>query len=635
MSRKNSFSFGLRSQLSLPRLSVMVLMCASLLLSTFLVAGPLRATRSSLTISPAYAQEASRGQSGIGNQTAPPPAPKQPTFEPPSQVKMANETAAREVEAAAGAGPFANKTLPSSQQTDIGTESKNVNNWITANHDIYGTRSSNQTAIGRDNVKDLRVKWILETGSPVQGPPIIVGHMGYALTNAGTIVAFDTKTGQNIWNVKTGGGGLMHGMTFDNGVLFTGTGSRGTVLAVNATNGEKIWESPVLGPTNAGYGIPTAPIVWHDVVVVGSAGGDVPPNPGHVQGNITALDRTSGKVLWNFRTTTGEWVGPGKVPPNGGATTWTGGAFDPQTGLIYMPAGNPTPDFNATTWKGMPTKYANHMLAVDITNGKLKWATPFISFGTQLKDVTIPDTHDWDASWGASVSTVTYDNGTERKVVVGQDKMGHVVAMDALTGSILWSRTLGTTYRTEVAPKLEGSGPVWPGTGQGAESYHAIDSKNSTAYFATSSMGYNFFVNGTEGWLVPEFNAIKNGIGNGTITAIDMKTGKTKWEYATEFPTYFSPLVTNGLVFAGHFTDIGKPFPFNTFGNPTDTKLRPSSIFFALDKDTGKKLWEFNVGGPLGVGGASVGDGMIFVTTGSTSARPSYTSGSIVAFAPQ
>jgi outer membrane protein assembly factor BamB len=148
-------------------------------------------------------------------------------------------------------------------------------------------------------------------------------------------------------------------------------------------------------------------------------------------------------------------------------------------------------------------------------------------------------------------------------------------------------------------------------------------------------MGYNFFVNGTEGWLVPEFNAIKNGIGNGTITAIDMKTGKTKWEYATEFPTYFSPLVTNGLVFAGHFTDIGKPYPFNTFGNPTDTKLRPSSIFFALDKDTGKKLWEFNVGGPLGVGGASVGDGMIFVTTGSPSARPSYTSGSIVAFAPQ
>jgi alcohol dehydrogenase (cytochrome c) len=608
-----------------------LLISASLLISSFSVAIPFLAIRPTLTtISSAYAQEVSRGQPGVGNQTAPPTTTKQPRFEPPSQVRIANETAAKEVAAAAGVGSVTNKTLPSSQQTDTGTESKNINNWITANHDIYGTRFSNQTAIGKDNVKNLKVKWILETGSPVENPPIIVGHRGYALTNAGTIVAFDTTTGLNLWNVKTGGTGYMHGMTFNNGILFTGTGSKGTVLAVNATSGEKVWESSVLGPTKAGYGVIAAPIVWHNIVVVGSAGGDFPPNLGEVQGNITALDRTSGKVVWNFKTTTGEWVGPGKVPPNGGATTWTGGVFDPQTGLIFMPAGNPSPDFNATTWKGMPTKYANHMLAVNITNGKLKWATPFISFGTQLKDVTLPDTHDWDTSWGASVSTVRYDNGTEHRVV-----MGHVVAMDALTGSILWSRTLGTTYRTEVPPKPEGSGPVWPGTGQGAESYHAVDSKNNTAYFATSSMGYNFFVNGTEGWLVPEFNAIKNGIGNGTITAIDMKTGKTKWEYPTEFPTYFSPLVTNGLVFAGHFTDIGKPYPFNTFGNPTDTKLRPSSIFFVLDADTGKKLWEFNVGGPLGVGGASVGDGMVFVTTGSPSARPSYSSGSIVAFAPQ
>jgi outer membrane protein assembly factor BamB len=39
------------------------------------------------------------------------------------------------------------------------------------------------------------------------------------------------------------------------------------------------------------------------------------------------------------------------------------------------------------------------------------------------------------------------------------------------------------------------------------------------------------------GYLIPEINMIKNGIGNGTITAIDLKTGKTKWEYPTEFPT--------------------------------------------------------------------------------------------------
>jgi outer membrane protein assembly factor BamB len=61
-------------------------------------------------------------------------------------------------------------------------------------------------------------------------------------------------------------------------------------------------------------------------------------------------------------------------------------------------------------------------------------------------------------------------------------------------------------------------------------------------------------------------------------------------------------------------------------------KLHPSSIFFALDKDIGKKLWQFNIGGPIGVGGASVEDGMIFATTGSPPPRPGFTSGSIIAF---
>ncbi|MGB8032922.1 MAG: hypothetical protein WCF03_03770 [Nitrososphaeraceae archaeon] len=82
-------------------------------------------------------------------------------------------------------------------------------------------------------------------------------------------------------------------------------------------------------------------------MVIGSAGGDVPTEGGKVQSNITALDRTNGHVLWNFRTTTGSWVGPGKTPPNGGANTWSGGSFDPKTQILYIPTGNASPDFNA------------------------------------------------------------------------------------------------------------------------------------------------------------------------------------------------------------------------------------------------------------------------------------------------
>jgi outer membrane protein assembly factor BamB len=95
---------------------------------------------------------------------------------------------------------------------------------------------------------------------------------------------------------------------------------------------------------------------------------------------------------------------------------------------------------------------------------------------------------------------------------------------------------------------------------------------------------------------------IENGIGNGTITSIDIKTGKANWVHPTSFPTWVSPAVTNGLVFSGHITATGKPYDVNVFGAPISTPLSPSWIIMALDEDTRKKLWEYNVGAQIGKG---------------------------------
>lgn len=56
------------------------------------------------------------------------------------------------------------------------------------------------------------------------------------------------------------------------------------------------------------------------------------------------------------------------------------------------------------------------------------------------------------------------------------------------------------------------------------------------------------------------------------------------------------------------------------------------TIIFALDKDTGQKLWEFNIGTPVEIGGPSVGNGMLFVTTGQAITVGANTGGAIVAF---
>ena len=481
-----------------------------------------------------------------------------------------------------------NIKLPSSTQTDIGVEEKNKNNWIMVNHDIYGTRNSNQTIIGKHNLDKLQVKWRLVNNVEIQDPPIIIGNRGYVQDYLGNVLAFDTSTGHIIWKIKAGIGPTM-GLAFDNAVLFASTASKATIIAINATDGKTIWESQVLGDPKLGYKIDPFPIVWKDYVIAGSGGGSET-----VRGNVTALNRTNGKIIWNFETTTGEWVKPGKTPPNGGATAWSGGSLDPETGIVYIPLGSAAPNFNATT-RQTPNLYSNHMVALNITNGKIVWSTPFVAHGTVL-DVKVPDTHDWDTSWGSSITKVILNNGTQKKVIVGHDKMGNVIAMDATTGKEIWWKTLGQQYRTDVIPLPNGSGIIWS---YGVFSYHAVD--NNTLYITATNRSLDYFTDGISGHVVGAPNTFGLGSFNGTIMALDLMTGKIKWQYQTEFPPRISPLVTDGIVFAGYIPYIGK------------TK---SGVILALDKQTGKKLWEFDVNAPIGQVGPSIGDGMLFVPTG-------------------
>ena len=512
--------------------------------------------------------------------------------------------------------------------SDLGIEAKNMNNWIMVNHDIYGTRNSNQTIINKENVATLQVKWRLINDVEIQDPPIVIGNKGYVQDYAGTIIAFDADTGEVLWKLKAGNGPTM-GLTFNKGIVFAATAYNATVVAINATDGEIVWQSPVLGNPKIGYNIPSPPIVWKNYVIVGSAaGGDVPNGVGLVQGNITALNITDGRIIWNLHTTKGEWVNPRTAPPyNGDASAWSGGSLDPETGIIYIPLGSPSPNFNATTRQQTPNLYANHMIAVNIVSGQIIWATPFIDYGTVL-NVRVPDTHDWDTSWGSSISKVTFDNGTKRKIVIGHDKMGNVIAMDAATGKEIWWKTLGKQYNTDSIPLPNGSGMVWS---YGVDDYHAVDNNSNTLFITATNRGVNYFTDGIAGHKIAAPHTIKQGHLNGTIIAMDLRNGNIKWQDKTDFPPRVSPLVTNDIVFAGYI-------PFTESAKMTKTnhpKTTSSGMILALDKDTGEKLWEYNVNGAIAQVGPSIGNGMLFVPTDEIQVQSKDTprgKGSIVAF---
>ena len=92
---------------------------------------------------------------------------------------------------------------------------------------------------------------------------------------------------------------------------------------------------------------------------------------------------------------------------------------------------------------------------------------------------------------------------------------------------------------------------------------------------------------------------------------MDLRTGQIKWQYHTEFPPRVSPLVTDDIVFAGYI-----PFTEKTSTKSNHTTAVKSGVILALDKQTGKKLWEYNVNGEISPVGPSMGNGMLFVPTG-------------------
>ena len=489
------------------------------------------------------------------------------------------------------------------------------------NYDNSMSRNSPQTVIGKDNVNQLQIKWILNTDYKLEDPPLIIGKTGYIQNNAMQVIAFNLDTGLSKWvydpnipleNNLLPRATISHGLAYDSGIIYAPTGPNGTILAINATDGTRVWESQVLQPNSTAFRISAMPLVWKSYVVAGSALGDEPPFGFPQKGTVTALDKKTGQIIWQTKLAVGDWVEGKNASLNGGATTWSGGAIDMDKGVVYLPVGNPAPDFNAET-RPWPNLYANHVVAVNLADGKILWATPFVAKGSVFNFTQDVDTHDWDTTWGTNLVTIKTSGGNQN-AVVGHDKRGDIIVMNASTGKPIWWKNVAVTLNDNSVPTPNGGIVTWPGADHGVEDWTAFD--NTTLYASVDNNGFIFYSTPAGGSVAPVFDASPTGIGNGSIIALDLATGKVKWEHKTDFPTWVSPLVTNGLVFSGHVTATGKPYPYDDFGSPKKTPLISSGILLALDADTGETLWGFNLGAPCGIGGPSIGNGMLLVPTG-------------------
>ncbi len=385
------------------------------------------------------------------------------------------------------------------------------------------------------------------------------------------------------------------GVAYLDGRVFRGT-QDGRVLAYDFKSGERLWETAIADPKKS-ESAPAAPIAWNDLVFIGNAGGDFKG----VKGRMYALDAATGRIVWEFYLVpkqagdptrgpqgvspldTSSWDVAGGSPISGGAT-WTSYTLDPATGLLYVPGGNPAPDF-AATLRGGANLYTDSVVVLDARTG---------AYRTHFK-LMPKDWHDWDIS--SAPALVTTASGKHVMLVAPKD--GHLYGFDLDTKERLYRVPVTAVENADVPFSAEKSVHFCPGSIGGAEwNGPAYDPRNNLVLVGEVQWCTTVRVEPTrktEGaanfspWSGEDSINPFNMWGKadpvfqwaGWLYAVDADSGQWRWRAKTNYPVQSGVAPTaGGVVFFG---DMG--------GN-----------LYALDADTGRELWGEKIGGAIGGG---------------------------------
>jgi PQQ-dependent dehydrogenase (methanol/ethanol family) len=330
--------------------------------------------------------------------------------------------------------------------------------WLTVGLNYHENRYSPLDQITADNVDDLDLVWSAPLADPAgrqESTPLMHDGVLYAITNWSVTIAWDAVTGQELWrydpevdrSISQPGtsrlccGVVNRGIGIYEGRIFVPI-IDGRIAALDAGTGEEIWSILAVPADSTSYSLTIAPRIVKGNVIVGFAGAEFPP----FRGYFSAYDTDTGDEVWRF------WTVPGN-PADGfeneamerAAETWTGNwweyggggslwdaiAYDPETNLVYVGIGNPTP-WPQEIRQGVDTPrldnlYVSSILAVDADTGEYAWHYQ-----------TTPGGDDWD--YDAVQHLILADveiQGRDRRVIMQANKNGVFYVLDRTTGAFI------------------------------------------------------------------------------------------------------------------------------------------------------------------------------------------------------
>jgi alcohol dehydrogenase (cytochrome c) len=504
----------------------------------------------------------------------------------PMDRVLALSDAATPTAAAAAAGPPAKlgeligtlkqPTSSKPSQSELDAADSSTTNWLMYNKGYRGARYSLLQRINASNAKNMRPVCMFQLGElgTFSTGPVVYDGILYATTHLGTY-AIDATTCKKLWSHQHVAqapemNATNKGVAIARGRVIRGT-QDGFLYALDAKTGAVLWVRQIVDPS-IGEGVGAAPIVWNDLVFIGKAGGDW-----GIRGGMMAFKARDGSPAWRFDLTpTGSetgadtWEQPGTALRGGGAA-WVTYALDRETGTLFVPVGNPGPDYNSRMRPGA-NLFTISVVAINARTGKLKW-------WYQLRP---NDDHDWDAT----VVSLFDSNGQKLVATAGKEGVLHVV--NRQDGALVFKLPVTTQLNHEVPLTPEGvrvcpvAGVQWNGP--------AYSPKSDLLYVNAIDWCTVFKLGPDPEWVatVP-YTGLANGWGTndpiakafGWINAVDPKTGKMRWRVKWPTPMYAALTPTAGdVLFTGDL----------------------NGDFLALDARSGKTLYRFNTGGPIAGG---------------------------------
>jgi alcohol dehydrogenase (cytochrome c) len=501
-------------------------------------------------------------------------------------------------------------------------------NWLTVHHDYNNSRHSPLKDVNRDNVKDLKLKYIFSiggrsTGGTLRGKeestPLVDDGFMYVSDTWDRVMKFDVRSGTEavpLWRYdpkitqsRTNRGIAMYGDK-----VFIATNDM-RMIAINRESGAVAWEVQARAPTDPVTGTPSAKTQGFTAapLALKTRGGKELVLQGESSGGqlgtrswIGAWDANTGQLAWRTFTipAPGEpgsetWKDNHNAWRVGGGGVWQTASYDPATNLVYYGTGDAFPSFDPEFRPG-DNLFTASTIALDADTGKIVWYFQ-----------ETPNEHwDFDTPSPKMLYEVSV-NGETRKVVANFSRNGFYYTLDRTNGQFLradqyqekvnWTKGIDPKTGKPVDYDPNRNVQLYAGVGgmRGKPGQEACPWYNGSPTFFPPTLDQKrmiAYVGGAEGcWagtnVKTPLEEAKDYVGlppccqeqgrvtaHGAIWAMDLRTGKVVAK--TQFPAISESgmLSTEGdLLFNG----------------------RPDGHFKAYDSDSLKELWSFSLGTPI------------------------------------